>query len=401
MIQQIRIQNFRSLKDVTLDLQQVNLLIGPNNSGKTNVLKALVFFGEIINSRVTESDFERNLSKRNLNSVFDFSLLVDHFPIQFSVNYEDVNDDLSSTFIFWEILIKSQNQYKGIIGFRRSQEPIAKVGLHSYDKKEELNKQFFYYYTFDKSDDDLEDDYDRNAYAELKTSRVFLKKIFGNLSINKPNPETFSSSSDIKSVSRMDADGSNIVPFLFGLSQNYKKKFKQLEEDLKRCVGDIVSVATPPDPAENGKLKLKFFDAYDNDYWADEVSEGVLYFLAILCIIHQPDPPKLLLLEEPEKGIHPRRIREVMDFIFNLAQEKGIQVIMTTHDTYVVDQFADIPEAVFVFDKKDGATEVKNLQKDVIEPADKLSEENGLPPTNYTRGLGEHWAAGFLGGVPR
>ncbi|TAK45220.1 MAG: DUF2813 domain-containing protein, partial [Saprospiraceae bacterium] len=46
MIKTIRIQNFRSLQDVTLDLQEVNLLIGPNNSGKSNLLKALKFLGE-------------------------------------------------------------------------------------------------------------------------------------------------------------------------------------------------------------------------------------------------------------------------------------------------------------------------------------------------------------------
>ena len=43
MLKRVSIQNFKSLKDVTLDLQKVNLLIGPNNSGKTNFLKALEF----------------------------------------------------------------------------------------------------------------------------------------------------------------------------------------------------------------------------------------------------------------------------------------------------------------------------------------------------------------------
>ena len=46
MLKRVSIQNFKSLKDVTLDLQKVNLLIGPNNSGKTNFLKALEFFNK-------------------------------------------------------------------------------------------------------------------------------------------------------------------------------------------------------------------------------------------------------------------------------------------------------------------------------------------------------------------
>lgn len=48
MITQLRIQNFKSLRDVTLDLQRISLLIGPNNCGKTNVLKALKFFSEFL-----------------------------------------------------------------------------------------------------------------------------------------------------------------------------------------------------------------------------------------------------------------------------------------------------------------------------------------------------------------
>ena len=84
-------------------------------------------------------------------------------------------------------------------------------------------------------------------------------------------------------------------------------------------------------------------------YWADELSEGTLYFLALLCIINQPNPPKLLLLEEPEKGIHPRRIHEVINFICRLVAEKDIQVIMTTHSPLLLDEFAEIAGKCFCF----------------------------------------------------
>ncbi len=134
---------------------------------------------------------------------------------------------------------------------------------------------------------------------------------------------------------------------------------------------------------------------------ADEVSEGTLYFMALLAIIHQPSPPKLLMIEEPEKGIHPRRLHEVMSFIFDLADKKDIQIIMTSHSPQVVNEFEDFPESVFVFDNENGETGVRNLLKDIIEPSDKKSEETNLPKINYTKTLGEHWIYGFLGGVPK
>ncbi|MCY7352978.1 MAG: AAA family ATPase, partial [Cytophagaceae bacterium] len=130
--------------------------------------------------------------------------------------------------------------------------------------------------------------------------------------------------------------------------------------------------------------------------------EGTLCFLALLCIIHQPSPPKLLLIEEPERGIHPRRIREVMNFIFRLAEEKDdVQIILTTHNEHVLNDFATIPEAVFVFDKnEDGATEIQNLKRDIIDPSHEKSRELGIEEVDFTSNLGESWIYGLLGGVP-
>ena len=65
MLQKIRIQNFRSLKDVTVDLQHVNLLIGPNNSGKSNFLKALEFFLSLINNKKFEENYFKQILFRD------------------------------------------------------------------------------------------------------------------------------------------------------------------------------------------------------------------------------------------------------------------------------------------------------------------------------------------------
>ncbi len=371
---------------MTLDLQQVNLLIGPNNSGKTNALKALELLGKYFSNNrqlgMLNDAFKRNFfivdnsidSKQVGLIAITIKLIIDE--IAFVVRIEFYEGNSSKAVIARD----TSDDFTGMDFSKLLDDAIRnEVIVHLHN-------------------DELNDKGLRRAADKVK---IRIEDTFNSLRLYRIDPAKFTKSTTIEDSTTLNEDGSNIVSFIFSLSQNYKRKFEQLEKDLKRCVGDIVSVSTPPDPNQKGGFKLKFFNSYDNDYWADEVSEGVLYFLAILCIVHQPNPPKLLLLEEPEKGIHPRRIREVIDFIFDLAQEKGIQVIMTTHDTYVVDQFADIPEAVFVFDKKEGATQVKNLQKDIIEPANQLNEANGLPPTHYTQSLGEHWAAGFLGGVPQ
>ena len=192
-------------------------------------------------------------------------------------------------------------------------------------------------------------------------------------------PSVFMKSSPLNTDISITESASNLVSFLDNIKEENPSIFRKIEEDLNKCIPEFKHITLPKTKAENG-------------YWADEVSEGVLYFLALLCIVHQPNPPKLLLLEEPEKGIHPRRIKEVLDFIFQLAEDKDIQVIMTTHSERVLDEFEDIPEAVFIFDKdEEGATQVKNLLRDVIEPSNKLMEENGVPRIKFTDSLGSHW----------
>ncbi|MCD4696509.1 MAG: AAA family ATPase, partial [Bacteroidales bacterium] len=87
MIQKLRIKNFRSFKEITVDLKQVNLLIGPNNSGKSNFLKAFEFLHLFYTSgQLTQDSFSRNYFgfwepkslKNNYNPIsFSFSFKID------------------------------------------------------------------------------------------------------------------------------------------------------------------------------------------------------------------------------------------------------------------------------------------------------------------------------------
>ena len=78
MLKRVSIQNFKSLKDVTLDLQKVNLLIGPNNSGKTNFLKALEghTIGVLTSRSVSELE-AISFKHKTVNMVYQFDYLPD------------------------------------------------------------------------------------------------------------------------------------------------------------------------------------------------------------------------------------------------------------------------------------------------------------------------------------
>ena len=372
MLQKVSIQNFKSLKDVTLELQKVNLLIGPNNSGKSNFLKALELWGKYICFQSVENRFVKTIN--DLEEI-SFKKKKDNLKFEVKFNGELLGCNISS----------SLDGYSGI---------DYKILFDGETYPASIPSEYFNNHTIELS-----------VFNE--TARIHIRnlerKVFEDIKIYKINPVDLIIPQGLKSVKILNNDCSNLIPFLFTLSNDNEVVFQRIQEDFAKCVIDFVRIKTPPiNTNEGGKLGLKFFDKDGNDYWANEVSEGILYFLALICIVHQPNPPKLLLLEEPEKGIHPRRIREILDFIFQLAEDKDIQVIMTTHSERVLDEFEDIPEAVFIFDKdEEGATQVKNLLRDVIEPSNELMDSQKLPRIKFVESLGSHWVTGFIGGVPR
>ena len=390
MLQRVRIQNFKSLKDVTLDLQKVNLFIGPNNSGKSNFFKGLELLANI------EKNF---IDNENLGLWFKISDIFEKNKaneVLFSLTMDKVQPN--------------NKQNKASLGI--------KFGEYKSNKISNFNETGLFISNFDFWQDALLGENQVKRFMDIEDSffpiRYYFSEYFKNVEIYKPNPTKLVSPFPIlPDQSIVNSDASNLIAFFDTLRDKYPDNFKSIESDLTKCIPELSglrfeNVEVKPDQdlfkiyGDKTFKRLGIFDQIKKiTYWADEVSEGVLYFLALLCIVHQPNPPKLLLLEEPEKGIHPRRIHEVMKFIFQLAEDKDIQVIMTSHNEHVLQEFRLNPEAVFIFDKdEEGATFVKNLQKDVIEPDTQKAIEFGVEPIDYLDNMGESWFMGLMGGVP-
>ena len=118
---------------------------------------------------------------------------------------------------------------------------------------------------------------------------------------------------------------------------------------------------------------------------ATRLSDGTLRFLALLSILCHPKPPPLICIEEPELGLHPDII-PVLAELLKSASERT-QLVVTTHSELLVGELRDDPESVVVCERRpDTGTELNRLDK----------EELGLWLDKY--GLGELWAKGQIGG---
>lgn len=117
---------------------------------------------------------------------------------------------------------------------------------------------------------------------------------------------------------------------------------------------------------------------------ATRLSDGTLRFLCLLTILCHPNPPPLVCLEEPELGLHPDILPNLVELL--LSASKRCQLIVTTHSDVIVDALTDTPESVVICEKHNGSTTLRRLD----------AEELGHWLENYR--LADLWSSGELGG---
>ena len=128
-----------------------------------------------------------------------------------------------------------------------------------------------------------------------------------------------------------------------------------------------------------------FLEEADNrEIPATRLSDGTLRYLCLLSILLHPEPPPLIVIEEPELGLHPDLLPTLADLLATASERS--QLIVTTHSDVLVDALTDTPESVVVCEKHDGQTEMRRLDKDDLT---KWLQD-------YT--LGNVWSSGQLGG---
>ena len=234
----------------------------------------------------------------------------------------------------------------------------------------------------------LTEDYGPDGIATQK----FLQKISTfsfqtALMANPVNPQNW------KALNR---DGSNLAGAITFLRDKDEDAYNHLRSELQRWIPEYDGISFEND--QNGYRKLALRQKISRlNLPAEQLSEGTLLALALLTVVHQPDAPTLIGLEEPDRGLHPRLLRELRDALYRLSfpadfgiQRAPVQVVVTTHSPLFLDLFKDHPEQVIIAEKSaDGSATFKNLSDDA-----QLREIIGDAP------LGEVWYSGILGGVP-
>ncbi len=185
------------------------------------------------------------------------------------------------------------------------------------------------------------------------------------------------------------SDGSNLAAYLFKLRGDESEAGRAAWQrilDLVRRVAPFIKDFTPTPVLTSGTVRLDWVDELDDVYSVEHLSDGTLRAIAIITMLAQPPSalPDLLVIDEPELGLHPLALSLVCELARSVSPR--CQIILATQAPAVLDHMK--PEEVLVVDRVDGATRLQKL--DPVELAEWTRE--------YT--LAELWNMNVLGARP-
>ncbi len=192
------------------------------------------------------------------------------------------------------------------------------------------------------------------------------------------------------------SNGSNLAAVLARWQQLAPGAFAALQAEFVRLMPEFTGLEITPAGADTVELGARLKENGGNLVTADNLSQGTLYLLAILALAFAPEPPAIVCLEEADRGMHPRSLREVRDALYRLSYPRDsgmdrepVQVVTTTHSPYFLDQFREHPDEVVLASKHGTAATFE-----------RLSERADIMELMKEAHLGDLWYSGILGGVP-
>jgi predicted ATPase len=184
-----------------------------------------------------------------------------------------------------------------------------------------------------------------------------------------------------QSVARLEENGYNLAQMLAYYRDDYKPVFEQLTELAKRFYEPVKSVEVR---LISTHLQIAIEEAGGFSTPAYRLSDGMLRWLSILCILLNPTPAPVTCIDEPELGLHPDIIPTLADLLREASTRT--QLIVTTHSSVLVDAFSDDADAICVCEKIEGSTVIRRLSQ----------EDLAVWLKDYS--LGSLWVSGQIGG---
>ena len=192
---------------------------------------------------------------------------------------------------------------------------------------------------------------------------------------------------DLNDNAYLRPDGSNLAAFLFYLKEKHEISYGLIRKSVQRVAPFFDDFQLGAQKLNPGKIRLEWRHVGTEDYFdVSSLSDGTLRFIALATLFLQPESyrPSVILVDEPELGLHPFAVAMLASLVKQSAT--STQVILSTQSPLLLDHFD--PTDVLVADRADGGTSLRRL--------DVKKLESWLE--DYS--LGQLWEKNELGGRP-
>lgn len=400
ILKNVKIKNFKSIWEQELDLGQINIFIGSNGAGKSNLLEALgmissAMSGEIDYSKLSERGVRlsapdvfrsafRNKDRKNY-----FSLEAKFSDLLYHANITSLGDKSKPWSFHSERLCRGDNCEEYISGRSYRGAKVKGISLPKINPYQSIVAS-------------------TEALGELTDGEQEKIDALKGYAIYAPSTPI------LRGVS---PDGSNRSPLgLYGgslaeaLNDIYEKKEKTDDlQDFFKLVDwfNTFGVTQPISQLQSSHIhttnKVVFFrDVFMtttfNNLYAYDVSEGALYILFLLVLVLHPKSPKIFALDNIDNCLNPSLITSLMMHISRILKSNpDKQMFMTTHNPTTLDgiDLFDNDHRLFVAKRgPDGATTFER-----IKPPKETTKEQ-WEQKYYGMKLSEIWLSGAIGGLP-
>jgi predicted ATPase len=376
-LQQIEIHGFKSIKALPpLELQPLTVLIGANGSGKSNFLGIFKMLNQMVNGaggrlqhfvmKQGGADFLLHYGQKTTSEMQVRLELADKADsiYAYRASFKPAgNENLFIADEAWSV--------KTVQGGVTTRPPAATIGSNG-NREADLMRE-----AHAKPEDDTNNIAQRFVET-FQTWRVYQFHDTGD-------------SSPIKNNNRVDdneffrADGGNLAAFLYLLQRKFPQHYAKIIATIQLVAPFFENFHLRPLVENNDFIGLRWWDKNSEHlFHVSQFSDGLLRFICLATLLLQPTLPALIIIDEPELGLHPYAITLLADLIA-IASTKT-QVIVATQSVTLVNHID--PENLVIVEHRNGESHFTSLKNT---PLDNWLEDYSL---------GEIWEKNVIGGRP-
>ncbi len=342
----ITIRGFKSIRALErLKLNRINVLIGPNGSGKSNFIEVFSFVREVVNGRL------RNFVVRadGANRILHFGANVTE-RIDVGIAFDDGE--------WYELEIRhTEGDSLGLVHQSASKWQPPLIRSEHGDELASVGT--------------LIDPDPWVHYHFHNTGRTSPMKRLGHLRDNR----------------RLHADGANLAAVLYYIRRRHPESYNLIRKTVQQTAPFFDDFVLEPQELNRRMILLEWRHQGSDAYFdAASLSDGTLRFIALTTLLLQPEHirPSVILLDEPELGLHPYAITLLASLVHHAATQS--QIIMATQSPTLLDHFE--PEDVVVANRVGGEARFERLD----------AQRLAIWLEDYS--LGELWEKNEIGGRP-